>query len=161
MTETRLVSLVVIAAFACLGLSHFPGAVAAVGSAAVAAFLPLVYLAPASWSGEASTERTTKEAVLLFSGFVVYVLFAAAAPRAATAVVLGTASVYMLIVGRLPWRRSDVGARWVLVAAAGSAIAGILADLPTVIGWHTVTYAAFGASASIALSAAARSARSV
>ncbi|MFA5891516.1 MAG: RHS repeat domain-containing protein [Actinomycetota bacterium] len=61
--------------------------------------------------------------------------------------------------GRMAWsedasRGASVSRLWLGTTASACGAAGVLADLPTPLGWHTLTYACFGASAFAALTIA-------
>lgn len=147
-------------ALAAMVLSHFAGAVPAVAVVVIVGLLPIGVLAPCRWRGLISEQRYARELGWLVPGIGLYALVApihasggTSFPR--TAVILGAASVYLLLAGRVPSRRVDIRGRWLLVTIAASVIAGVLADLPTPLGWHTLAYACFGASAFVTLLVAA------
>jgi hypothetical protein len=72
-----------------------------------------------------------------------------------TAVILGAAAGYLVLAGCTGWRASQLRQPWLAVTVAACAVAGMTADLPAMPSWHTLSYAAFGASAFMTLVAAA------
>jgi hypothetical protein len=152
--------LVTAVALAAMVLSHFSGAAPAIAVVIIVGLLPVGVLAPCRWRSLISEQRYMREVSWLIPGVGLYALVAPIHPNGGadfprTAVIFGAASVYLVAAGRAPWRRVQIQDRWLLVTIGACAIAGVLADLPTPLGWHTLAYSCFGASAFMTLLAAA------
>lgn len=142
-------------AFAFSKLSPTPQAVSV---ASVTGLYPVMVLAPCRWRGLLTEQDYLHEASRLVPGVGLYAIAAAIGldrsdfPR--TALVLGVASVYLAVAGRLPWRRVGPPRLFAWSIAAVAAVIGQLADLPRPLGWHTLTYGLFAISAYLTLLAA-------
>jgi hypothetical protein len=141
-------------AFIACGLSTVPSTAASVAIAVIVGLMPIAVLVLYGRWGRISEKQYLREAFWFVPAVGFYPVVAAINPDQATALVLGTASVYLLLASRVPWRGAAVGRLWFMGTIGGCAIAGTLADLPTPLGWNSLAYSCFGASAFAALTAA-------
>lgn len=141
-------------AWIAFGLSWAPTAVFVVGTCTLLAILPIALIAPARWSDEISQAQYMREACWLAATAVVSAMAAGVDPPHAPRMVLGAAAGFLLLAGRLPWRRGLVNRPLLLATASNCAIAGVLLDLPGTVGWNSLAFGAFGAAAFMSLGAA-------
>lgn len=127
----------------------------AVAMCVAAWFLPVVVLAPQTWTGRISEQHYLREGLWFVPAVAVYVPVAAAVPAEGAppvgAVVLMTAAAYLLIAGRV-WRGIAVDKNWLVITVAACVAAGQLADLPVPLSWYTGASLVFGACAYVTMS---------
>jgi hypothetical protein len=149
--ETTLTLTIVGTAMVAFALSRTLGdAATAIACCCLTAFLPAAFFLPSSWKGRLSPDVATARATRLIPGGIFGVMIAPASPSFAAAIVLGVAGLYMYVASWTWWHRTRPARAWWAMTVGAASLFGLFSDLPRVLGWHTLGFAAFGAGAYIA-----------
>jgi hypothetical protein len=114
-------------------------------------FFPAALILPASWKGVLDADVARARATRLLPGGIAGVLIAPVKQTLGAAIVLGIAGAYMTLASFSWWRRSKPSGLWLVRSVCSCAIFGVVADVPNVLGWHTVGFSVFGAGAYVAI----------